>query len=176
MAAFYMADVRKRANAELNMPSQAIPEERVFAESNLDDQAATLSKNYRQMVERFAQDGAEDPVACDMAGCDGITMEWTTGASAGQIDFYGMADGQEEPQCFLALYFLSGISADEDRRTMKPLEQYADFGQCKAFPLVLQVMDDSQSATWKHAALGKMRPGMTALVAAFLKVHFSRAA
>jgi hypothetical protein len=175
MSSFYMADVRKRANAELSMPSQAIPEERVFVESGEDERAATLTKNYRDMMARFGQDGLEDPVPCDMAGCEGITMEWTTGASAGQIDFYGVAGGEEEPQCFLALYVLSGKSAEEDKRAMKPLEQYADFGQCTAFPLVLQVIDDSQSATWKHEALGKMRPGMTALAAAFLKVHFSGA-
>ena len=99
-------------------------------------------------------------------------MEWTAGASSGQIDFYGEVAG-EEPQCFLALYFLSGKSAAEDKQAMKPLEQYADFGQCKSFPLVLQVMDDSQSATWKHQALGKLRPGITALAAAFLKANFS---
>jgi hypothetical protein len=177
MPSFYLADVRKRANPELSVQSQAIPERRAFPEDapGVGESAALASLNYQAMLDQIGHDGAaipDDPVACGLAGCSAITMEWTIGTSTGQIDFYATAPEGDEPELFLSLYLLSGLKPAEDRQAMKPLEQYADFAQCTQFPLVLHVIEEPLSAAWKHQALQKLRPGLTPLIAAFLKIYF----
>jgi hypothetical protein len=174
MPEFFLADVRKRANSDASMVPQAIPERRVFADEI--DAGTASGKAYSQLIELFGSDDEElldEPVTCTLPGCSGITMEWATGDSFGQIDFYGGGDERAEPERFLSLYVFSGNKASEDRAAMRQLEQYADFAQCLQFPLVLQVTDDPLAAAWQHAALQALRVNVDPLVAAFLKAYFS---
>ena len=115
-------------------------------------------------------------MAVNLPGCDGITMEFTAGASEGQIDFYAPnAKAGGEPGRFLTLYILSGIDAEEDRRILKRLESYADFSQCLQFPLVLSVVDDPLTDASHRERLQALREGITPLVAAFLKAYYGAA-
>jgi len=166
MPEFFIADVRKRPNADLNMSQQAIPERREYSDE-IDAALATIFSGDDESM--------DDPVPCGIEGCDNITMEWTAGSSAAQIDFYGTNSDQEEPQRFLSLYILSGNNAQEDQQAMKQLAQYADFNQCLNFPLVLHVTDEPLAAAWQHASMQAIRKGITPLVGAFLKTHFQKA-
>src|SRR5690242_2873313 len=117
MPEYFIADIRKRANADALMPQQALPQNRDLAAdaSDIDPLAAVFS------------DTPDDPVALPLAGCESITMEWTADPSAGQIDFYSTPSPDEEPQRFLSLYILSGLDSREDQQAPKPLANYADF-------------------------------------------------
>lgn len=172
MAEFYLADVRKRAQPDLSMVPEAIPELRVFAGDSADAAATVERQAYQRLVEIFAANGPEspdDPVSCGVAG---VTMEWAVGPTAGQVDFYAQPAEEEEAQRFLSLYIFSGASPEDDRTAMKHLEQYADFRQCRSFPLVVQVTDDPLPAAWQHEALQSMRQGIAALVVAFLQAYY----
>ena len=79
---------------------------------------------------------------------------------------------KKKSQRFLSLYIFSGASADADRTAMKHLEQYADFRQCRSFPLVVQVTDDPLPAAWQHEVLQAMRQEIAPLVAAFLQAYY----
>jgi hypothetical protein len=176
MPEFYIADVRKRANADSNMQPQAIPERRVFPPEMGVDESSPEMKRYQHLVDEFARHAVEipdDPVACEFAGLKGITMEWALGDSHAQIDFHGLDPAGDEPQRFLSLYIFSGKNPAEDRSVMSPLEQYADFSQCLQFPLVLTVTDDPLSAAWQHEALQAIRTSINPIVAAFLKIYFA---
>lgn len=175
---FFIADVRKRMNADSQMTPHAVPESRDLREEKEGGDAAEM-KNYKTMLatfSEFAPETPDDPMGVKLAGCEGITMEWTAGASEGQIDFYGAGPGDgDEPSRFLTLYFLSGRDTAEDKRIMKRLESYADFSQCLNFPLVLSVVEDPLTDASHHQRLQALRPGIPALSAAFLKAYYDAA-
>jgi hypothetical protein len=168
---FFLADVRKRLNADASMSHQAIPEARSFTLA-ADSPEGT---NYQKLLDTFmkvAPETPDDPVACPLPDCQDVTMEWTAGPSEGQIDFYAPVAGEDEPQRFLSLYAMSGRKPEEDKRAMKPLEQYTDFSQCLQFPLVLSVVDDPLAHPAQHQRLQAIRTAMPAVIAAFLKAYF----
>jgi hypothetical protein len=171
---FFIADVRKRLNADASMSHQAIPESRTFST----DGDSADAQNYKKLLatfKKFAPETPDEPVACELPECTGVTMEWSAGPSEGQIDFYAPVDGEEEPQRFLSLYALSGLKAVDDRRAMKPLEQYTDFSQCLNFPLTLSVVDDPLAYPSQHQRLQALRASINPVVAAFFKAYFARA-
>src|ERR1044071_1959431 len=115
MPAYFIADIRKRQNADSLMPQQAVAEPREFNPELPEVQT---------LAAVFNNDNPDDPMPCSLDGCDGITMEWTVGDSTGQIDFYRSPDADEEPVRFLSLYILSGLVSREDQQALKPLTQY----------------------------------------------------
>jgi hypothetical protein len=169
----YIADVRKRLNADASMTHQAIPEARTFSTDAGDSADAQSYKKILATFKKFAPETPDEPVACELPGCDGVTMEWSAGPSEGQIDFYAPVSGEDEPQRFLSLYALSGLKPAEDRRAMKPLEQYTDFSQCLNFPLMLSVVDDPLAHPAQHQYLQSLRTSVLPLITAFFKTYFA---
>jgi hypothetical protein len=158
MPTLHLVDVRKRSNAQFNATPQPIPEPCAFPDDP--DPASPEGKLFLQLVSLFGspdQESPDDPVPCDLPDCPGITLEWTADDSTGQIDFYGLTPGQEEPQRFLSLYLFSGLNPAEDRAAMKRLESYVDLSRCRDFPLVLQVTDESLSSGRQHEVVQSLR-------------------
>jgi hypothetical protein len=177
MPEFFIADVRKRANAEANTPHQANPEPRQFPLAHRDTPDTAQMKNYeslRKTFSEFAPETPDDPIPLNLPGCDGITMEYAVDTSVAQIDFSSPFPGEEDPIRFLTLYILSGINPADDRRAIRPLEQYADFSQCLKFPLALNVVEDPLAHPSQHQPLTALRESITPLIAAFLDAYFAK--